>query len=127
MQRYLSWGFVFCLVVAPLGCSKGGLKAGTVVAAKWSDSMYKGEVQSVDGDKVSVHYADGTHGTVDKTDLVVLEKNPNIQKGDSVLALWGGSKFYPGVVQEVQGDSFLVQWEDGSAPSLAKKGDIFKK
>lgn len=105
------------------------IQAGAKVAAVWgTDSWYTATVSTVKGNQYDVAYDDGTTGTVDAAGIKILPTDPQIGVGDSVMAAWqGGAKLYSGVVTEIQGDDYIVKWDDGSEPSPIAKGKILKK
>ncbi|MDX1947647.1 MAG: hypothetical protein SFU86_19775 [Pirellulaceae bacterium] len=60
-------------------------------------------------------------------DLVAwLEANltPNRKIGARVMAQWRGGSYYSGTIQEVNGNDYLVKWDDGSAPQWTPSAQI---
>jgi hypothetical protein len=103
------------------------LAKGMTVAAKWTDdNYYLAKIKAVNGDKYDVDYADGTKGTVTADQIKEIPAKPKLVKGDKVLAVWAGAKFYSGTVEEVKPNGAIVKWDDGSSPSLVTFGKIIK-
>ena len=44
--------------------------------------------------------------------------------GDHVAAQWKDSRFYPGVVTQVQGEMYLIKWDDGDEPMMVSKEQV---
>ena len=102
--------------------------AGMKVAAKWSDGeYYLAKITKITDGQFDVDYEDGSQGTVAETDLKIVPAKPKLAKGDKVLAVWSGSKFYPGTVTEVKPKGAIIQWDDGSAASMVEYGKIIKE
>ena len=103
---------------APIPTDAGGLTAGDNVAAVWTDgTMYLATIQAVDGDQITVKYADDSSvKTVNAADVQTIVPQ-TWSVGDKVLAVWSAGKFYKGTVTGASGDSYKIQWDDGSAPS----------
>ena len=96
----------------------GGVGAGDNVAAVWSDgNLYLATVQAVDGDQITVKYADdGSTKTVNSADVKMIV--PQVWAvGDKVMAVWASGRFYNGTVIEAAGTTYKIKWDDGSAPS----------
>jgi len=103
------------------------LQPGQMVCARWSGTYYLATVTAANGDEWDVIYADGDRATLAAADLHELPGDPGLNAGDKVLAIWNnGAKFYPGVVEDVCQLSYLVKWDDGSAPSWVPAGKILR-
>jgi hypothetical protein len=120
---------VLGLTLAACGSSEGssgeaspeaaaGFAVGDSVAAVWNDgSYYLAAVTEVEGDEVTVVYADdGTSKTLKTTDLRAIPRR-TFAVGDRVLAVWGNGRFYAGEIGEADGDTYTVVWDDGGTPS----------
>lgn len=121
--------WMFAVALLMLACSKkGGIPVGTSVAAMWGGSTwYQAKVTAAEGNRYHVTYSDNSAGTVDAEGIKVIPSDPVLQTGNKVMAIWGPTgKFYPGEVQEVKSEGFMVKWDDGSEPSLVAKGSLFK-
>jgi hypothetical protein len=44
--------------------------------------------------------------------------------GDKVLAVWRGGGSYPGTIRQIDGNQYLIAWDDGSAPQLTPLSSI---
>ena len=110
---------------SPAATSAARFAAGQSVAAKWTDgSLYLATVTAVDGDNVTVTYADdGTSRTVPATDVRAIP-DTGFAVGDRVRAVWAGGRFYQGEVSKVDGTTYTVKWDDGSDPSTVEAGRI---
>ncbi len=110
---------------ATTAASAGPFAAGDTVAAKWIDGhLYLATVKSVDGDAVTVTYADdGTSASVAQSDVRPIPQ-ATFAAGDRVLACYSKGKFYAGKVTEADGSSYMIAWDDGSAPSTVEAGKI---
>lgn len=98
--------------------SASGFAAGDSVAAIWTDgNLYLATVQTVDGDQVTVKYADDSSTkTIPASDIKpIIVKTWTV--GDKVLAVWTSGRFYSGTVIEASGGNYKIQWDDGSQPS----------
>jgi hypothetical protein len=95
-----------------------GFAVGDSVAAVWTDgNLYLATVQAVNGDQITVKYADdGSTKTVAATDVKPITKKTWVV-GDKVLAVWASGRFYKGNVIEAAGSNYKIQWDDGSAAS----------
>ena len=96
----------------------GGVAAGDNVAAVWTDgSLYLATVQAVDGDQITVKYADdGSTKTVNSADVKMITPQ-TWAAGDKVLAVWSAGRFYKGSVVGGSGTTYTIKWDDGSAAS----------
>ena len=96
----------------------GGVSAGDNVAAVWTDgSFYLATVQAVDGDQITVKYADDSSTkTVNSADVKRIVPQ-TWAVGDKVLAVWASGRFYQGSVAGGSGTTYTIKWDDGSAPS----------
>jgi hypothetical protein len=105
-----------------------GFNVGDHVMATWKDSqMYPGVVTQVSGDLCLVKWDDGDEPMmVEKNRMTHLPKTQIVAfaVGDHVAALWKDSRYYPGVVAEVQGDRYLIKWDDGDEPLLVSKDHV---
>ena len=110
---------------SPAATSAARFAAGQSVAAEWTDgSLYLATVTAVDGDNVTVTYADdGTSRTVPATDVRAIP-DTGFAVGDRVRAVWAGGRFYQGEVSKVDGTTYTVKWDDGSDPSTVEAGRI---
>jgi len=110
---------------SPTATSASQFAAGQSVAATWSDGgLYLAVVTAVDGDNVTVTYADdGTSRTVPATDVRAIP-DTGFAVGDRVRAVWAGGRFYQGEVSKVDGTTYTVKWDDGSDPSTVEAGRI---
>lgn len=141
--RFLSVSGLIAILIlsfSVISCKKGDSKVtttvvaadnvfseGMTIAAKWSDNnYYLAVISKIENDIVNVNYTDGTEGSVTKSDLKVIPTTLNLNIGDKVLAVWAGSRFYPGTVEQVTTTGALVKWDDGSAPSEVLFGQIIK-
>ncbi len=103
----------------------GEVKVGTKVAAEWiSDIYYSGVIDKISGDDYDIQYDDGFLETHKREDFIVIPSKPDFKTGDKVLAVWMGTIFYPGIVQEMKSDYAIIQWNDGTTPSEVKFGKI---
>jgi hypothetical protein len=95
-----------------------GFAVGQSVAAVWTDSnLYLATITKVEGDKITVQYADDqSTKTVASSDVKAIPRK-TWAAGDKVLAVWTSGRFYPGEVTREVGASYEVKWDDGSAPS----------
>jgi hypothetical protein len=143
MSRTRNGFFVVLLAVllatlALTGCSSGDadpdsepaaeseIKVGDMVAAEWTpSSLYLAEVTTIEDDgSMTVIYQD------DQSEAVVAEEGifPIVEKewavGDRVLAVWAVAKFYSGTIEEVEGEEYIVSWDDGSDPSAVAADQI---
>jgi len=68
----------------------------------WTDGrLYLATVTAVDGENVTVTYADdGSSGTVPATDVRAIP-DTTFAVGDRVLAVWSGGRFYSGEVGKI--------------------------
>jgi hypothetical protein len=98
---------------------------GEPVAALWDDgNLYLATVTAVDGDQVTVTYADdGSSKTIAATECRPIP-DTTFAVGDRVLAVWSAGRFYPGEVSAVDGDLSTVKWDDGSEPTQVEAGRI---
>jgi len=98
---------------------------GESVAAVWSDGgLYLATVTAVDGDQITVTYADdGSSKTVAAAECRPIP-DATFAVGDRVLAVWAAGRFYPGEVTAVEGSMSTVKWDDGSTPSQVEAGKI---
>ncbi len=120
---------VAVLGVTLLGCTaseeadttqeEGAFRVGETVAAEWGDGkLYLSEVTAVADGEVTVTYLDdGTSGTLDESEVRSIEEK-DWQVDDRVLAVWSVARFYSGTITEVQDTGYIVDWDDGSTPSL---------
>ena len=107
--------------------AKATYKTGEHVVAKWgSSSFWYGTVKGKHGDKYAVKYGDGTSGEVAASDMVPMSKVSDVHVGERVMACWHSCKspLYLGTVQAKTGNAVTVKWQDGSAPSDVKAGEI---
>lgn len=91
---------------------------GDNVAAVWDDgNFYLAEVMAVQGDDITVQYADDDSvKTVPASDVRTIEiKTWSV--GDKVLAVWSSGRFYSGEIVEANDPTYVVEWDDGSVPS----------
>ena len=44
--------------------------------------------------------------------------------GDKVMAVWRGGGYYPGTIRQIDGNQYLIAWDDGSAPHLPPPSSI---
>ena len=65
-------------------------------------------------------------GLVTRDLIGFLEANltPNRRVGARVSAQWRGGSYYPGTITQVNGDDYLVQWDDGSAPQWTPSAQL---
>jgi len=98
------------------------------VAAKWTDgALYKAEVIGVQGDQVTVKYVD------DQSTMTVpaADVRPILMRtwvlGEKVQAVWTKARFYMGEISEVLESSYMVKWDDGSAPSEVASDSIIAR
>ena len=98
---------------------------GQSVAATWTDgNLYLATETGVTGADVTVTYTDdGTSATLSASDVRAIPASA-FAAGDRVLAVWSKGRFYPGEVTRVDGASYTVKWDDGSAPSVIEAGKI---
>lgn len=115
------------ITAVPIG-GGGGIGAGSLVAAPWSDgAMYLGTVQSVSGGVAQVRYEDDQQ--VRPVPVAQLRPIPRRQwfVGNHVLAVWSDFKFYPGVISADKGGGlYTVKWDDGDTPLDVDAGKIMK-
>ena len=79
---------------------------------------------AIDGDSVTVEYSDdGTSATVTAAEVRAIPTT-SFAVGDQVLAVWSKGRFYAGKVTEASGTSYVVAWDDGSAPSSVEAGHV---
>ena len=102
----------------PVQTDAGDLTAGDNVAAVWSDgNRYLATIQAIDGDQITVKYADDSSvKTVNSADVQTIVPQ-TWSVGDKVLAVWSAGRFYKGTVVGASGGSYKIQWDDGSAPT----------
>ena len=110
----------------PAATASAAFAAGQSVAARWGDnSLYLATVSAVDGDDVTVTYADdGSSRTVSASADVRAIPDTAFAIGDRVLAVWASGRFYEGAVSKVDGTTYTVKWDDGSDPSPVEAGKI---
>jgi len=110
----------------PAATPAAAFAAGQPVAARWTDtSLYLATVTAVDGDNVTVTYADdGSSRTVSASADVRAIPDAAFAVGDRVLAVWASGRFYEGTVSKVDGTTYTVKWDDGSDPSPVEAGMI---
>jgi hypothetical protein len=106
----------------------GDFAVGQSVAAVWSDgNLYLASITAVDGDQLTVRYADDSST---KT-VAAAEVKPIPEKtwavGDKVKAVWSSGRFYDGVITKASGASYEVKWDDGSAPSQVVSNKIIAR
>ena len=101
------------------------IAAGDTVAATWTDgNLYLATVTAVDGDSITVKYTDdGTSATVPAAEVRAIATT-TFGAGDRVLAVWSKGRFYAGMITEASGTSYVVSWDDGSAPSTVEAGQV---
>ncbi len=121
--------FAIIVIGAAVMPQKGDARkwaAGMKVAAPWTDgNYYLAVIRSLNGDMADVDYADGTSGTVESSTLREIPARPKLSAGYPVLAVWStGARFYGGVVLQVKPKGAVIQWDDGSEPSLVVFGKI---
>ena len=126
-----AWACFLCLCLWSQGRANAkdapSFTVGMTVAAKWSgEQYYLAVIKTAKDDKFDVEYADGTKGAVTSAEMKVIPATLTLAKGDKVLAVWSGAKFYPGTVEEAKATGALVKWDDGSAPSEVAFGKIMK-
>jgi hypothetical protein len=81
-------------------------------------------VTAVDGDEVTVTFADdGSSLAVAAADVRTIPETA-FAVGDRVLAVWQNGRFYPGEISAVDGSTHTVAWDDGSEPSPVEAGRI---
>ena len=103
----------------PAGASE--LAVGTMVGAEWiPGSLYLAEVTAVGDDgMITVTWADdGTESEVAEEDVFIIEEQ-EWSVGDRVLAVWATAKFYSGTVESIEGEEYIIAWDDGSEASAA--------
>ena len=88
---------------------------GDTVVAKWSgNSFYEGQVQTIDGGKITVGWEDGsTPSKVDDSDVYALPKagdKPDVKVGEMVLAKIGSSTYWNGAeITKIEGGVYSVK------------------
>ncbi|MDH3495020.1 MAG: hypothetical protein OEM82_15825 [Acidobacteriota bacterium] len=96
---------------------------GDTVVAKWTtNSFYEGEIESIDGSKITVKWEDGSNPTkVDDSDVFALPKSgakPEVEVGDIVLAKTGSGSYWNGAeVTKIDGDAYEVKTVESGATS----------
>jgi hypothetical protein len=113
---------------------------GDRVMAAWKGiSMYPGVVTKVHAKSCMVKWDDGDEPLLVAKDKIfhaakavmattAVAANPTVgdqafKAGDHVMAVWKNSQKYPGVITQVEGNHFLVRWDDGDTPLwVAKEG-----
>lgn len=122
---------VFALALAGLGlvgCSSDdlGYEVGDNVAAEWSDGyLYLSEVTEIDGENITVTYLDDdTTGNLTTSQVLAIDEDAEWEVGDRCLAVWAVARFYSGTISEIDGDDYIVEWDDGSSPSLVAADTI---
>ncbi len=101
------------------------IAAGDTVAATWTDgNLYLATVTAIDDDSVTVEYSDdGSSATVPAAEVRAIPTT-TFAAGDQVLAVWSKGRFYAGTVTEASETSYVVAWDDGSAPSTVQAGQV---
>jgi hypothetical protein len=101
------------------------IAVGDSVAATWTDGdLYLATVTALDGDTITVKYADdGTSASLPAAEVRPIPQT-TFAVGDRVLAVWSQGRFYAGKVTEANGTSYVVAWDDGSTPSAVRAGQI---
>ena len=51
-------------------------------------------------------------------------RRPRLRPGDRVAAQWTNGQYYTAVIQVIDGDGYLVAWDDGSAPLTVPRAGI---
>jgi len=93
------------------------------IAAKWTDNnYYLATISSIKGDAYAIDYTDGSNGEVKITDLKILSEKSELNVGNTVIAVWAGSKFYPGKIKEIKVTGAIITWDDGTADSEVAYG-----
>ncbi|MCI0456571.1 MAG: hypothetical protein L0Z62_06280 [Gemmataceae bacterium] len=96
------------------------LREGARVFCRWQGGagFYPGRVTSREGDRIEVHYDDGARETT-TVSLVRVRRRPAgasaapCRAGQRVLAGWDDGRYYPAVIERVEGDSLQVRYDDG--------------
>ena len=115
---------------APAETVKIGL--GDTVVAKWSgNSFYEGQVQTIDGGKITVGWEDGSSPSkVDESDVYALPKSgakPDVAVGDMVLAKVGSSSYWNGAeVTKIEGDVYSVKTVESATSANLDGNKIIK-
>ena len=105
---------------------EAAVAVGDVVAAQWTpSSLYLAEVTAVSEDgMVTVKYLDDdSEAEVAEDEYIVIEEK-EWAVGDQVLAVWSTAKFYSGTVESVEGDEYIIAWDDGDDPSAVTADKI---
>jgi hypothetical protein len=112
-----------------------------VVAAWKGISMFPGIVTKVHAKSCMVKWEDGDEPLLVAKDKIfhaaravaaTMVMNASVgdrvlNVGDHVMAVWRNSQRYPGVVAQVNGDLFLIRWDDGDTPLWVSKEGISPK
>jgi hypothetical protein len=95
-----------------------GFAADQKVAAKWTDgNYYLATVSNVEGDRVSIVFADDSSTkTVKSSELRPIPIRV-WAVGDKVLAVWSTGRFFEGVITNAAPPRYTVKWADGTTPS----------
>ncbi|RBP48090.1 uncharacterized protein DUF4537 [Roseimicrobium gellanilyticum] len=113
---------------------------GERVMAAWKGiSMYPGVVTKVhakscmvkwdDGDapllvaKDKIFHADKAVVATTAVTMIPTVSDQTFKVGDHVMAVWKNGHKFPGVISQVEGNHFLIRWDDGDTPLwVAKEG-----
>lgn len=101
---------------------------GDSVAAEWSDgNLYLAEVTAVgdDGTITVTYLDDNTEGVLDDSVVFAVEEK-TWEVGDRVLAVWAVARFYSGTIESMDGDDYIVAWDDDSTPSTVTTDQIIE-
>ncbi|NNE98084.1 MAG: DUF4537 domain-containing protein [Pyrinomonadaceae bacterium] len=115
---------------APADSKKIGL--GDTVVARWSgNSFYEGQVQTIDGGKITIGWEDGSSPTkVDESDVYPLPKvgaKPDVAVGDMVLAKVGSSTYWNGAeITKIDGEVYAVKTVENAESANVDANKIIK-
>jgi hypothetical protein len=116
----------------PIKKSEGPFQIGQLVAASWrmadgEKRWYLAEVAQVSGDEVSVEYVDGDTGVRPAGEVRHLVRSAYLKPGQRVFGTRSnGARLYPGSVLRSGQLAAIVRWDDGTATSSVRSGELFR-